>query len=216
MAPRNAPPRGPQLELAGELSVAFVNTAGARPNNRQLGVGSHADLLVWGRQVDLLSTAEAERLGQRADAEPEIAAATYARVDGTRSALARTFLAISRQRQPADADLATVNRTLAAALPAMRLISADTGVTVAWAGEEDFLGHVLGPVLYSAVTFLPSLEGQPHVRQCAGKDCALFFVDRSRSGRRSWCEMKTCGHRINSLRYYHRRGKDIRIKPWRH
>ncbi len=42
MAKRTLLPRSPQLELAGgELSVAFLNTAGARPDNRQLGVSSY-------------------------------------------------------------------------------------------------------------------------------------------------------------------------------
>ncbi len=53
-------------------------------------------------------------------------------------------------------------------------------------------------------------RGRPHVRQCAAEDCRLFFVDRSPTGYRRWCERKTCGHRAANLRYWNRRGKKER------
>ncbi len=103
---------------------------------------------------------------------------------------------------------------LAATMPAIRLVSGDTGLGVGWDGGERPLDRVLGPVLYSAIAFLSSLEGRPHVRRCAGPDCELFFVDRSPSGRRVWCQMKTCGHRVKSLRHYHRLGKTRPRMTW--
>ncbi len=214
MARRTPPPRGPQLDLAGELSVAFVNTAGARPNNRQLGVGSCSELLIWGGQAGLLPADEAERLGRAVEGHLEAARAAYADVAEARAALGRVFLAISRRREPAAAGLAAVNAALAATMPAIRLVSGDTGLGVGWDGGERPLDRVLGPVLYSAIAFLSSLEGRPHVRRCAGPDCELFFVDRSPSGRRVWCQMKTCGHRVKSLRHYHRLGKTRPRMTW--
>ena len=69
-------------------------------------------------------------------------------------------------------------------------------------------------LLHFPAELLISLQGHPHVRQCAAPDCALFFVDRSPSGRKRWCEMKTCGNRVKSLRYYHKTGKKERHKDW--
>ncbi len=214
MARKRPNVRGPQFELAGDLSVAFVNTAGARPGNRQQGVGSHAELLTWGQQVQTLSALEAERLAASAAENPEKAQAVYANASGVRAALARIFLAVSRQRDlPAD-DVSTINQALAAAMPAMRLVPGAEGFTIGWGGDENALDRMLWPVLFSAVEFLRSLKGKPHVRQCRAKGCKLFFVDRSPSGRRVWCEMKTCGHRVKSLRHYHRLGKKHRPKNW--
>ena len=33
------------------------------------------------------------------------------------------------------------------------------------------------------------------VRECAGDNCALIFVDTSRPGSRRWCSMERCGNR---------------------
>ena len=51
MPKKSLPPRGPQLELAGDLSVAFVNTAGARDKKRQQPVTTYAELLIWSKQA---------------------------------------------------------------------------------------------------------------------------------------------------------------------
>ncbi len=214
MARQRQLPRGPQLELAGDLCVAFVNTAGARSNNRQQGVASYAELLTWGQQVGTLSALEAERLEAFAAERPGEAQAACDHISGVRAALARIFLAIAKRADPPAGDLATINQALAAAMPALRLVPGAGGLTLGWGGDENAPDRMLWPVWYAAAEFLGSLRGQPHVRQCAAEDCALFFVDRSPSGRRVWCEMKTCGHRVKSLRYYHRVGKKNRPKNW--
>ena len=202
--PRSQPPlRGLQLELAGALPVAFVNTAGANRNNRQMAIESYADLLAWSQRAGIVSALEAERLGQRAGKRPEEAAATYRRAVAIRSVLFRLFLATGAGRELPDEDLAAANKTLAAALPALRMVRAEHGVGWGWAGD-DALDRMLGPVLFSAAELLIAAAGRPHVRQCALKGCRLFFVDRSPSGQRRWCDMKTCGNRAKSRRYLER------------
>ncbi|MEE8523020.1 MAG: hypothetical protein V3T72_03740 [Thermoanaerobaculia bacterium] len=75
MARKNLPPRGPRLDLAGALGVAFVNTAAARQGNRQQGVRTYEELLTWSQQTGVVSTLEGERLRRRAAERPEEAAA---------------------------------------------------------------------------------------------------------------------------------------------
>ncbi|MCP3957487.1 MAG: hypothetical protein GY719_06510 [bacterium] len=201
MARKQPPPRGPQLELAGALGVAFVNTAGAREENRQVGVRSYAELLVWSQQVGVVSAAEAERLRQLAAERPDEAAAVYERAVKVRSVLFRLFLATGTKRQLPPEDLATANEALARALPALRMVPAEQGLQWGWAGDEGALDRMLWPLLFSAAELLISARGRPHVRQCAFKGCLLFFVDRSPSGQRKWCDMKTCGNRAKALRH---------------
>lgn len=211
MARRKPRPRGPQIDLAGNLGVAFVNTTGAAENNRQVGIKSYADLLSWGQQVGTLSTLEAERLGRLAAQRPADAEAAFAKAAKMRSALFRIFSAIMKGQQPPQDDLDLVNQALSEALAAGRMVHGEEGVTWGWAGDENALDRMLWPVLDSVRELVLSLKGRPHVRQCAAKDCRLFFVDRSPSGQRKWCEMKSCGHRVNSLRHYHRLGKRYRV-----
>ncbi len=210
MSKNNLPPRGPQLKLAGDLSVAFVNTAGAREKNRQQGITSYAEWLTWGQQAGVLQPLDAERLSQVAAARPRDATAAYARADGLRAAMARMFVALQTEKELPAGDLRTFNDALSEALPALRLVPGDPGPTWGWAGAENALDRMLWPVLHSAAELLIATEGRPQVRQCALSGCRLFFVDRTASRQRRWCDMKTCGNRAKGLRYYRRTGRAVR------
>lgn len=211
MAKRNPSPRDPQLELAGALSVAFVNTAGARDNNRQQGVASYADLVTWGQQAGALSTNEAERLRRLAAERPQDAEAVFARAFKLRYALARIFLATFYDRDLDDEDLAAVNAAVAEAMPVLRLVRQEGGVTVGWSGDEDALDRMLWPVAHSAVETLVEITGRPCVCQCAAKECLLYFFVRSGSRKRLWCS-PACGNRTRSLEYYYRHGREVRFR----
>ena len=215
--PKKTPTRrDPQLALAGSLCVAFVNTAGAREINRQAGAATYAELLSWSLSAGVLPAAEVERLRLRAAEESAEARAVFAWASEFRSALARIFLAVGAGKTATPKDLATVSDAWIATLPAVRLVPDDPGIDFAWNGNHDALDRVLWPVLQSAVDLLRSLDGRPHVRQCAAEKCELFFLDSTRVGKRRWCEMKSCGRRANSLRHYHRSGKKNRPKDWRY
>ncbi|MCP3960294.1 MAG: CGNR zinc finger domain-containing protein [bacterium] len=205
------PPRGPQLGLAGELCVAFVNTAGARPENRQQGVSSFAELVIWSREVGIVSAQEAERLRQLAAERPAEAEVAFERAATIRAGLARSFVASQLQKPAPEGYLEAFNHAVAESSLTLRLVAADAGAAWGWAGGGDVLDGLLSPILSSAVEVMVAAGGRPHVRQCAAKGCRLFFVDRSPSGYRRWCESKTCGHRTANLRYWHRRGKKERV-----
>ena len=42
------------------------------------------------------------------------------------------------------------------------------------------------------------------VRRCANPACVLLFLDVSKSGRRRWCDMTTCGNRAKAAAHYRR------------
>lgn len=214
-ARKTPPPRGPQLKLAGALCVAFVNTAGARPNNRQQGVASYAELLTWGQQAGVLSTLDAERLRRLAAERPEDAETVYAFAARLRLVLARLFNASATGKGLPQKDLDELNVALGEAFLAQRLVAGESGLVWGWAGDEDALGRVLWPVVHSAAETLLAAAGRPHVRQCAREGCTLYFLDTSPSRQRRWCERKTCGHRTSSLDYYYRRGRAERDEMMR-
>jgi hypothetical protein len=93
MARKKPPPRSPRLKLAGALCVAFVNTAGARPDNGQQGVEDYGELVTWGQQAGVVSALEAERLRRLATERPADATAVFARAASLRVVLSRLFLA---------------------------------------------------------------------------------------------------------------------------
>lgn len=220
MARRTPPPRGPQLELCGnELAVAFGNTASAKPGNAQQGVESYGDLLTWSQQVGILSPAEAGRLERLAAEHGDDAAAVLADARRIRTSLRNVFYAVADEKEPPGKDLKTLNDAMSRYLPAPRLVPGPEGLTLGWAGAEDALDRMLWNVLHSAALFLTS-ERLRGVRQCAGWDCDLYFIDLTPSRRRKWCSMDVCGRRAKSLNYYYKTGKEYRehylLLPDRH
>ncbi len=201
MAKRTPPPRSPQLKLAGEPCVAFLNTAGARPDNRQLGVSNCGELVTWCQRIGTVRAERAERLRRRAAERPAEAATAFTLADELRIALAEGFLAAQRQEPADESRLEAFNRALDQSSLSPRLVTAGSGVTLAWVGDPDALDSLLAPILSSAYQVITAAQGQPHVRLCAAPGCPLFFVDRT--GRRKWCA-KRCGHRVKNQRYYRR------------
>ncbi len=45
------------------------------------------------------------------------------------------------------------------------------------------------------------------VRRCGNPGCTLLFLDTSKSGRRRWCSMQTCGNRAKVAAHYQRSRK---------
>jgi predicted RNA-binding Zn ribbon-like protein len=134
-----------------------------------------------------------------------------------------TAQVISPQETPAPRKLLTLARQLrdasrAVVTAAMSGVSADPGVinevleagrpvkSLEWHEETGAFGMVtrprdnsaaslLAPVAESLTTLItdPKFE---FVRQCEAHDCVLLFHDLTKSHRRRWCSMATCGNRM--------------------
>jgi Conserved protein containing a Zn-ribbon-like motif, possibly RNA-binding len=57
------------------------------------------------------------------------------------------------------------------------------------------------------------------LRICQGPNCSWLFIDRSKAGRRRWCDMAVCGNTAKSRRFYarsrqHRSRKTARSPAW--
>jgi hypothetical protein len=48
------------------------------------------------------------------------------------------------------------------------------------------------------------------LRICQGQNCSWLFLDRSKGGRRRWCDMAVCGNAAKSRRFYARKGGGFR------
>ncbi|MFI6522961.1 CGNR zinc finger domain-containing protein [Spirillospora sp. NPDC050679] len=98
---------------------------------------------------------------------------------------------------PRDA-VAAINR--AAAAPPLVPELAAAGTTAAWAAPVRATQAL--SVLAREMIELLSGPLAERVRECAGDDCPLVFVDTSRPGARRWCAMERCGnrHKLRALR----------------
>ncbi|MCA9894213.1 MAG: CGNR zinc finger domain-containing protein [Anaerolineae bacterium] len=63
---------------------------------------------------------------------------------------------------------------------------------------------MIWPVIHDAANLLTG-NSLNRVGQCANvRDCGWLFLDTSRSGKRRWCSMETCGNRAKAKRHYQR------------
>jgi predicted RNA-binding Zn ribbon-like protein len=166
-----------------DLCVDFANTrfwrGSASPTER---LATPEDLHVWCREAGLPDVAWSE--------------ASLAEALALREAVYRLFAAAA----PAAADLALLNRALAAAPARTRLACADG--RYAWdVGELD--ATPLAPVAWSAADLLVG-NLRERVRLCANERCRWLFLDESKSGNRRWCSMSACGNRAKAHRHYAR------------
>ena len=116
---------------------------------------------------------------------------------------------------PAAADLAALNAALRPVLAVRHLAPGDRGFEWVWNDGEACDGRDLDRVLWSVLLSVAEVltsDDHLYVRQCAGRDCELLFVDRTPGRHRRWCSRKRCGDRARAFGHYHREVKPQRLR----
>ena len=192
------------FELSGgALCLDLANTLDQRraASPREL-LGSYGDLLSWGLQAGALGKDDAARLNARALRQPAEAKRALERARRLRETLFAIFSAAAHQRALPGPELERFNEALRSALAHLRLAAEGRAATWRWSGARH-LERVLWPVIRSGTELLTA-ETLERVRECAGRDCAWLFLDRSRNRTRRWCDMTVCGNREKVRRFRQR------------
>ncbi len=130
---------------------------------------------------------------------PVVTNRDLARIHGVRSALREVAVAIVDQRAPSPAALDTVNRALHAR-QVIELVPSPDGVHVDHRHVGDPIDDALARLSDPLVTELTS--GHPdRIKVCDSDTCEWIFYDGSRTSRRRWCDMSTCGNRAKAARH---------------
>jgi predicted RNA-binding Zn ribbon-like protein len=194
-----AGPVPPCRYIAGDLALDFINTADwtlqGPVRDRLAGC---EQLIRWAEGAQLLRYHEGERLRSAARRRPDRARAVVRRAHTLRLLLHQLFRVFATGRE--------TGPEVARLLPALRQaqlhrILVRRGKRHVWVWEDwaEDPGCLLWPVAWAAGEILTSEEAGL-IRICGGEDCGWLFVDRSRSGRRRWCQMETCGTRAKNRR----------------
>jgi predicted RNA-binding Zn ribbon-like protein len=156
--------------------------------------------LVWFVDRGVIHLEGADRLRVQAAADPVFAARDLARIHAVRSALREVADAIAEHRPPRPGALDTVNRALHARQVIELVPSSDGCVAVDHRHVGDPIDDALARLADPLVTELTS--GHPErIRICDNDRCRWVFYDTSRTGRRRWCDMSTCGNRAKAARH---------------
>lgn len=190
--------------VGGDLVLDLVNTVTARDSEPRDWLVDYDALLQWARQTGRFAGRELAQLERLALASPRKAQAALTRLKQLREALCAVLYALTRARAP-DADaLSVIESIYAAAARAGRLKVQAEGLSLAWQVQEsqlDLLAHVVSA---QALALLQQMD-PVRLRVCDGHDCGWVFLDTSKSGRRRWCDMATCGNNAKARRFQRRR-----------
>ena len=157
------------------------------------------DALTWFVDRGVIHLEGANRVRAQAAGNEALTSRNLARVHDVRTALRDVAQAVSEQRAPAGGSLAAINRALHAR-QVIELVPAPDGVTVDHRHVGDPIDDALARLADPFVTELT--EGHPErIKTCDSETCDWIFYDSSRTSRRRWCDMSTCGNRAKAARH---------------
>jgi predicted RNA-binding Zn ribbon-like protein len=204
--PPTEPPHGHQVSL--EVGLAFVNTLETERGRWVDRLSSIDVALHWLRDHELLhEDALRDRLAS-AHADRAAGDRDLARLARTRAAMRELTDATVERRPPDSRQLDRINRALRTPYTYVLVPAAD-GVSLDHRHEGDPLEGAMARLVESIAREVS--QGRPdRLRVCANDECRWVFLDTSRSGRRKWCDMSTCGNRAKVARHRERRkqGRD--------
>jgi predicted RNA-binding Zn ribbon-like protein len=212
-----------RFHFVGErLWLDFVNTEPGALSAGRYGRGQLADVadvpvragdalhdfetfVAWLEAAAVLDLERAQGIRRRALQQPAGAAATLVdarRVRATLRVLAERGTAAAQVRFDA---LSEINRVLGRSAGTRRVeLRPDGSYARAFVPVGDAFAGLMIPVVESAADAM-ILGELGRVRRCADSRCPRVFFDRTKNGRRRWCDMATCGNRAKAARHRARR-----------
>ncbi|HET9862916.1 MAG TPA: CGNR zinc finger domain-containing protein [Steroidobacteraceae bacterium] len=180
------------LFLGGHPAVDFLNTAFA-PNGRQIeAIPDGRALLDWMVAAGLLNEADARRVRRAGNAALDAAAQEVRKV----REWARRWLERWRSAPDDgyDEEIAALNKLLARAAWHDEVISAEDG-SKRLASVHDNDPGALVPLIARQIAALVTQENASLLKSCSGSGCTLWFLDRTKAHRRTFCSATACGNR---------------------
>ncbi len=183
----------PFLFVAGQPGIDFLNTAYAPGGVLTETIGDGRALLDWMVGAGLLDEGAAAALARRFGRKALDAAAQDAR---DLREWARTWLAAWRANPGRDYgdEIAVLNKLLARESRSHELVAVKRRFELL---ERPHFSdeHALVPQIALQIARIFVEEDPSLLKACAGADCTLWFMDRTKAHRRMFCSATACGNR---------------------
>jgi predicted RNA-binding Zn ribbon-like protein len=186
--------------VAGHVALDFTNTVTARDSVPLDWLDGYPRFLEWSRMTGVIDATMATKLAAAASRSPREAASALGRARKVREALHDICAALLRKSEPSQSALAELEAAWKRAAARGRLATARRQLRLAPDPGASGLDLPLDVVVFEAMGLLAELDAD-RTRVCRGHDCGWLFVDTSKSGRRVWCDMATCGNTAKSERF---------------
>jgi predicted RNA-binding Zn ribbon-like protein len=193
----------PRDFIGGDAAIDFVNTVTGRDQTPRDWLDGYPRLVEWAEKAALLPETALRALTSRARRGPAAAAAALARAKSLREAAFAVLSGLAAGRAPPAAALDRVREHWIEGVRAHELRARDGRVTRALRGDATDLDLIASMVAYRLVELVLPLPAE-RLRICVGPNCSWLFIDRSKAGRRRWCDMTVCGNAAKSRRFYAR------------
>jgi len=97
--------------------------------------------------------------------------------------------------QPADTALVNEILELGRPVKCLQFDNVAAKFVVVERNRDLSAASLLAPVAVALVQLLTG-SALERIRQCEAHNCTLLFLDSTKSGRRRWCSMSSCGNRM--------------------
>lgn len=186
----------------GHVVLDFVNTAAGLNRDPRDWLDGYARLVEWAELAGICDPALRRELIAQDRASPRRGQVALGRIRLLRSALYALIHSIRDGTRP---------RAVAVDELQQWCRHGGTELQLRWHRDGSLRSSVesCGLDLIGVTIALAAAEllSQPLVGQlgvCAGRNCGWLFLDMSKSRRRRWCDMKTCGNAAKASRHYRR------------
>jgi len=183
----------PSWFVAGHPAIDFLNTAYAPGGVLVETIGDGGALLDWMMGAGLVDKDEAARLARRFTRKSLDAAAEEAR---TVREWARTWIEAWRANPARDYgdEIAALNKLLARESRGRELVANKRRLELIERPHFEDARELIAPIAVE-IARLVTQEDPSLVKACAGTECTLQFLDRTKAHRRVFCSATACGNR---------------------
>ncbi len=190
--------------VGGHPALDFVNTLTGWNSSPRDWLDSYERFAGWAQKAGVISANKAAALRRKAQDHPKKAEAALDKTRSLRALLHAYFAAIATGRNPPSTVIERLysqwHESAAAHVPKLM-----DGCLVLELSNGDSRLELITDRLAAVAFELAQGVDPVRLRQCDGQNCGWLFLDRSKAGRRRWCDMATCGNAAKSQRHQRRK-----------
>jgi predicted RNA-binding Zn ribbon-like protein len=176
--------------IGGNLAIDFANTVVAFDGKQFDLISSPEKLLAWFNAAKM-------------PLEKKLTPAEYSTAITLRNTIRSVLQDHYKGNQPSPEKISCINDHLIAKRQATLKILGDGSFTLTSQPQTWQANRAFAEITYEITEVLVNAS-RASLKMCAANDCILYFRDISRSGRRRWCSMETCGNRAKVAAHYQR------------